>query len=221
MVLFLTAVSGIAWTIVYIVSILIGVKQETYAIPVAALALNIAWESIYTVHGLATDVSLQAVINLVWAMADVAIVYTYFRYGRRELPNFVTRPMFVAWGIAIFVTAYVVQWLFVLEFDWSQAARYSAFLQNLLMSGLFIAMFVARRGDRGQGVLIAAAKWIGTLAPTIVFGAIEGLRLHPHPGHPVQCVRPRLHRPDHLGQEEPHRPPPSDPCGATDHSMTR
>ena len=174
MVLFLTAVSGIAWTIVYIVSILIGVKQETYAIPVAALALNIAWESIYTVHGLATDVSLQAVINLVWAMADVAIVYTYFRYGRRELPNFVTRPMFVAWGIAIFVTAYVVQWLFVLEFDWSQAARYSAFLQNLLMSGLFIAMFVARRGDRGQSVLIAAAKWIGTLAPTIVFGAIEG-----------------------------------------------
>ena len=139
MVLFLTAVSGIAWTIVYIASIQIGVKQETYAIPVAALALNIAWESIYTVHGLATDVSLQAVINLVWAMADVAIVYTYFRYGRRELPNFVTRPMFVAWGIAIFVTAYVVQWLFVLEFDWSQAARYSAFLQNLLMSGLFIA----------------------------------------------------------------------------------
>ena len=174
MVLFLTAVSGIAWTIVYIASIQIGVKQETYAIPVAALALNIAWESIYTVHGLATDVSLQAVINLVWAMADVAIVYTYFRYGRRELPNFVTRPMFVAWGIAIFVTAYVVQWLFVLEFDWSQAARYSAFLQNLLMSGLFIAMFVARRGDRGQSVLIAAAKWIGTLAPTIVFGAIEG-----------------------------------------------
>ena len=136
--------------------------------------MNIAWESIHTVHGLATDVSLQAVINLVWAMADVAIVYTYFRYGRRELPNFVTRPMFVAWGIAIFVTAYVVQWLFVLEFDWSQAARYSAFLQNLLMSGLFIAMFVARRGDRGQSVLIAAAKWIGTLAPTIVFGAIEG-----------------------------------------------
>ena len=107
MVLFLTVVSGIAWTIVYIASILIGAKQETYAIPVAALALNIAWESIYTVHGLATDVSLQAVINLVWAMADVAIVYTYFRYGRRELPNFVTRPMFVAWSIAIFVTAYV------------------------------------------------------------------------------------------------------------------
>ncbi len=174
MVVFLTAVSGIAWTIVYIASIHIGLKQQTYAMPVAALALNIAWESIYTVHGLANDVSLQAVINLVWTLADVMIVYTYLRYGRRELPSFVTRGMFIAWTIAVFVTAYVVQWLFVVEFDWSAGARYSAFLQNVLMSGLFIAMFVARRGDRGQSLLIAVAKWIGTLAPTIVFGAIAG-----------------------------------------------
>jgi hypothetical protein len=55
----LIAVSGIAWTIVYIASIHIGLKQQTYAMPVAALALSIAWESIYTVHGLAYDVLLQ------------------------------------------------------------------------------------------------------------------------------------------------------------------
>jgi hypothetical protein len=53
-----------------------------------------------------------------------------------------------------------------------KAAQYSAFLQNLLMSGLFIALFVARRGSRGQTLLIAFAKWIGTLAPTILLGAI-------------------------------------------------
>ncbi|MDP9251779.1 MAG: hypothetical protein M3O80_02135 [Chloroflexota bacterium] len=53
-----------------------------------------------------------------------------------------------------------------------EAGQYSAFLQNLLMSGLFIAMFVARRGPRGQTLLIAFAKWIGTLAPTILFGFI-------------------------------------------------
>jgi hypothetical protein len=174
MVPFLTAASGIAWTSVYIASIQIGFKQQTYAMPVAALALNIAWESIYTVHGLANDVSLQAVINLVWTLADVMIVCTYLRYGRRELPSFVTRGMFIAWSIAVFVAAYVVQWLFVVEFGWSAGARYSAFLQNVLMSGLFIVMFVARRGDRGQSLLIAVAKWIGTLAPTIIFGAIAG-----------------------------------------------
>jgi hypothetical protein len=41
------------------------------------------------------------------------------------------------------------------------------------MSGLFIAMFVGRRGSCGQSLVIAGAKWIGTLAPTILFGVYE------------------------------------------------
>ena len=50
---------------------------------------------------------------------------------------------------------------------------YSAFLQNLLMSGLFIAMFIARGGARGQSLTIAVAKWLGTLAPTIQWGLLS------------------------------------------------
>jgi hypothetical protein len=174
MITFLTALSGIAWTVVYIEAIRVGFAQRTYALPVATLALNIAWESIYSVWGLATEPGLQAYINLVWALADVVIVYTFFRYGRQELPSFVTRALFAGWGVLVFATAYVVQWAFVVEFDYSQAARYSAFLQNLLMSGLFIAMFVGRRGPRGQSMTIAVAKCIGTAAPTVVFGVHEG-----------------------------------------------
>ena len=174
MVLFLTLLSGIAWTIVYIVSIRIGFTQKTYTIPLAALALNIAWESIHSVNGLITDRSVQTYINLAWGLADVVIVYTFFRYGRRELPRFVSRWMFIGWGIAVIAAAYVVHWLFIAEFGWNAAARYTAFLQNALMSGLFIAMFVARRGPRGQSLVIGCAKWIGTLAPTIVFGALAG-----------------------------------------------
>src|SRR3954453_20561035 len=174
MITFLTAVSGIAWTIVYVAAIRIGFAQQTYALPVMALALNIAWESIYSVWGIATDPGLQAGINVVWAVADLLIVYTFLRYGRRELPPFVTRGMFAGWAVGVFATAYVVHWAFVVEFGYAQAARYTAFLQNLLMSVLFIAMFVGRRGARGQSMTIATAKWIGTLAPTIVFGVYEG-----------------------------------------------
>jgi hypothetical protein len=173
MITFLTTVSGIAWTIVYIAAIRIGFAQQTYALPVMALALNIAWESIYSVWGISTDPGLQAAINVVWALADLVIVYTFLRYGRRELPPFVTRGMFAGWTVGVFATAYVVQWAFVVEFGYAQAARYTAFLQNLLMSVLFIAMFVGRRGARGQSMTIATAKWIGTLAPTIVFGVYE------------------------------------------------
>jgi len=35
-------------------------------------------------------------------------------------------------------------------------------------------MFVARRGLRGQSRTIAGAKLVGTAAPTVLFGAMEG-----------------------------------------------
>jgi len=174
--LFLTGLSGLAWTIVYIASIRVGFRDKTYAMPIAALGLNIAREWIYAIYDLSSAPGAQAYINLAWALADVVILYTFFRYGRAELPKFVTRPIFVAWGVAILATSVTVQLLFIHEFGLvdMRAAKYSAFLQNLLMSGLFIAMFVARRGPRGQSLIIGVAKWIGTLAPTILFGVIEG-----------------------------------------------
>ncbi|MFJ6086388.1 hypothetical protein ACIQI8_33870 [Streptomyces sp. NPDC092369] len=171
--MFLTLVSGIAWTIVYIDASRTGLRDRTYAIPAVALGLNFAWEWTYAVRGLAVDPSAQAGVNLVWGLADVVIVYTFFRFGRAEFPAFVTRWMFVGWGVVLFAMSFAVQWLFLARFGADDGAGYSAFLQNLLMSGLFIAMFVARRGLRGQSVTIAVAKWLGTLAPTILFGALD------------------------------------------------
>ena len=49
-----------------------------FPIPAAALGLNFAWEVIYSVHSLSTWLSVQGVINIAWALADVAIVYTFF-----------------------------------------------------------------------------------------------------------------------------------------------
>src|ERR1022692_4116431 len=172
MVPFLTVLSGLAWTIVYVVCIRVGLRDRTYAMPLAALGLNIAWESTYAAHGLAGAVGAPPGINLAWALIDLVIVYTFFRFGRAEFPT-LSGPLFAGWGVLIFASSYVVQWLFIGQFGWTDAAKYSAFLQNLLMSGLFIAMLVARRGTRGQSMLIAVPKWIGTLAPTIAVGVYE------------------------------------------------
>jgi hypothetical protein len=171
--LVLTVISGLAWTIVYIDAIRIGFRHKTYAIPMVALGLNIAWETTYAVQSLTTAVSVQGLVNVVWALADLVIVYTFFTFGRAEFPSFVTRPMFIGWGVLVFGTSYAVQWLFIAEFGVHDAAAYAAFLQNLLMSVLFITMLVARRSLRGQTLTIAVAKWLGTLAPTILFGAIK------------------------------------------------
>lgn len=170
MILFLTILSGLAWTVVYVDAIRIGLRDKSYAIPAAALGLNFAWEVIYAARSVATGISVQGVFNIAWGLADVVIAYTFLKFGRSELPAWVTRRLFIGWALLLVVTSFAVQLLFVVEFGWEEAARYAAFLQNLLMSGLFIAMFAARGGMRGQSLLIGIAKWIGTLAPTIVFG---------------------------------------------------
>ena len=50
MILFLTIVSGLAWTVVYVDAIRIGFRDRSYAIPAAALGLNFAWEAIHASH---------------------------------------------------------------------------------------------------------------------------------------------------------------------------
>lgn len=174
MVVFLTLVSGIAWSVVYLAAIRVGIRDRTFAIPAAAIALNFAWEVIYTVQELTSDFSVQTPVNMAWAVLDAVIVATLLRYGRRELPAAITRGMFTVGIVVLFAVAFVVQGLFVDQFGWAGAVGYSAFLQNLLMSGLFIAMYLARAGRRGQSVVIAVAKWVGTLAPTILLGWLAG-----------------------------------------------
>jgi len=170
--LLLILVSGLAWTIVYVEASRVGFRDRTYAMPAVAMGLNFAWEWTYAVRSLSGGSAIQGVIDLVWGMGDVLIAYTFFRYGRAELPSFVTRGMFAGWGVLVFGISFATQWLFIVQFGGWDAAVYSSFLQNLLMSGLFIAMFVGRRGLRGQSLTIAVAKWLGTLAPTILFGGI-------------------------------------------------
>lgn len=170
----LTLLSGVAWTVVYVEAIRIGFTQRTYAVPAAALTLNIAWEWLYAFLDLTSTPGVQGYVNLVWALADVAIVFTFFRFGFAEFSDRMGRRAFVIGGVGLLAVAVVVQLLFLGEFGRSNGEVYSAFLQNLLMSGLFIAMFLARHGGRGQSLAIAVAKWLGTLAPTVQFGLVSG-----------------------------------------------
>lgn len=170
----LAALSGLCWTIVYVDCLRLGIKQRTYAMPFWAVGLNLAWEGVHTVVGYREEgPSLQVIINVVWLALDVGILYTLLRYGRKHHP---TTPgwSFFGWiGLGL-VTAVVLQLLFVAEFGLVPGGAYAAFSQNLIMSILFIDMLQRRGGSEGQSLTIAVAKWLGTLAPTVVFGVIGG-----------------------------------------------
>jgi hypothetical protein len=171
----LTLISGISWTIVYIEMIRRGFRDQTYGMPLFALAFNIAWEFMFAfvVPG---GLSLQRVVNITWFLLDAVIVYTYFRYGRRDFPQAWQR-YFLPWSLLAFATGFLIIYLMHYEFEGYWGAIYSAFAQNLMMSILFIAMLVRRNNVEGQSMYIALFKWLGTMAPTILFYGQTGSHL--------------------------------------------
>ncbi len=171
--LFLAGISGICWTIVYIESVRLGFKHKTYAMPFWALALNIAWETVHSIWGYKIEgITIQVVFNAVWCLFDVGILYTYFKYGRKYFPDFLSKKIFILWSIVVIFVSYLLQYFFVAEFGLVKGGSYSAFLQNLIMSIMFIAMYIQRRGNQGQSLTIAISKFIGTVTPTILVGIV-------------------------------------------------
>jgi hypothetical protein len=175
MIIFLKLLSGICWSIVYIESIRKGFKDKTYAMPLFALGLNIAWEGLYTWVDLSqTTIEIQAWVNLVWFLLDIVIVYTFYKFGKDDFSKYTGKKLFIPAALLIFAMSFIIQYGFFMEFGHSLGASYSAFLQNLLMSILYINMLANRKSLKGQSQTIAISKWIGTLAPTILFGMIYG-----------------------------------------------
>jgi hypothetical protein len=171
--LFLLLLSGICWSIVYIDSIRVGFKLKTYTMPIWALGLNIAWEFLHTVLNLRGEYfSVQTVVNGVWFFLDLFILFNYFRFGSQFFPKNIHKKWFYIWSVVVIVISFLLQYLFVVEFGQFKGAGYAAFLQNLLMSVLFITMLVQRGSSNGQTLTIAVCKCIGTIAPTILFGIV-------------------------------------------------
>jgi hypothetical protein len=170
---FLILLSGIAWSIVYIESIRVGLRDKSYAMPFWALSLNIAWEFLHATLGFRNaGLTLQIGINFAWFLLDIGLLYTFLRFGRKYFPAAFQKVWFIPWTVIILATAFIIQFMFIREFGLLMGAVYSAFLQNLLMSILFIAMLAQRNSREGQSLLIAIGKCIGTLAPTIFMGGL-------------------------------------------------
>ena len=165
----LTLTSGICWTIVYILIIIRSFKYKTYGMPFWALAFNISWEAIFAFIFVSHD-PLQILINRIWLLFDTAIFVAYFLYGQKEWPTGVSKKWFYPYSLLVLIIAYLFVYLVSADLDNRQGV-YAAFIQNLMMSWLFILMLIRRQSRAGQSIWIALFKMIGTLAPTIIYGA--------------------------------------------------
>lgn len=171
------------WALTYVALIYRGFKDRSYGMPIVPLALNLTWELVFAYAippygsadaGLIPYGGLKAqMIFTIWAILDLVILYTYFRYGFKyfEKPYNLTRGQWTGFTVALLIfSAFVMYtggmffWQFEEYFhhDQIEGAKLIAFVQNAIMSISFIAMFHARGNTDGQSFTIAWAKWIGT-----------------------------------------------------------
>lgn len=171
---FTVVASGIAWTITYVALVYRGFKDRSYGMPLAALALNFAWEITYSLiyppHSMGTA---AVVINTLWMICDAGIVATFFLYGTKYFERHyqLSKAEFYVLSIVGFVASFAIMikgGTFFKDFvpyfkgDTFESAKFIAFIQNAVMSILFVAMYYQRRTSEGQSFTIAWSKWLGT-----------------------------------------------------------
>lgn len=154
------------WILTYILIIFRGFRDEAYGMPMVAICANISWEFIFAyIH---PQNALQQKITMVWFALDIIILLQYLIYGRKEFKKYLSGLLFYA---SFFITLGIT-FLIILtitqdfnDFD----GRYTAFAQNLMMSGLFISLLFWRGNVNGQSLAIAFCKMLGTLCASIAF----------------------------------------------------
>ncbi|MGE7091809.1 hypothetical protein ACQKII_10225 [Lysinibacillus sp. NPDC048646] len=157
---------GIFWIITYILIIKRGFQDKKYGMPMVAICANISWEFIFTFIYPQND--LQKIITLLWFLLDIVILLQYLRYGRQEYKKFISTKLFyasflVTLGVSFLIILTMTQELNDIE------GKYTAFSQNLMMSGLFISLLLWRGNAGGQSMSIAVCKMIGTLFASVAF----------------------------------------------------
>ncbi len=148
------------WISTYLLIIRRGTKDRIPAMPLSAFALNICWEGIFSFVYMPTDPRVLVAWGTCFLL-DVAILVQVYRYGRDDFPTPAVRAHWTAIVALALVSAFVVLMGFTAQFG-DKLGWFTGFLQNLLMSVLFVAMLVRRGSVAGQSLYIALGKFLGT-----------------------------------------------------------
>lgn len=151
-------VLGGSWVLVYAIIIQRGLRDRSYGIPLIALCGNISWE--FEFAFVSPYEPFQQIADIVWFCIDLAILWTVVRYGPREFPALSPRAFYALLAVALAAAYSAVRLL--TDALGEPASLYIGFGDTLMMSAMFIGMALARGCLRGQSLLLAYTKWIGT-----------------------------------------------------------
>ncbi len=157
---------GLFWIITYLLVIYKGWKDKKYGMPMVAICANIAWEFIFTFLYPQND--LQQLITLTWLILDVVILMQFLRFAPPEYRRILSKKLLYASFLVTLIFSMFMILGIIHQFQ-DFEGKYAAFLQNLMMSGLFIGLLLRRGNLDGQSMGIAVCKMIGTLFAAVGF----------------------------------------------------
>ncbi len=78
----LLQIGGTLWTTCYILMLRESKRTRTYGMPLFVLAMNFAWETVYALYVVETN--LEFVVFMIWLLIDCGLVYYMLQYGKQE-----------------------------------------------------------------------------------------------------------------------------------------
>lgn len=168
-------ISGLCWSIAYSSLIYRGFKDKTCGMPLVALSLNFSWETVFSFIYRTEDTALN-IVNPIWFILDLIILITYFLYSYKYLKHGygISTLSWIFISLCAFITSFSIMVLgkpFFIPLNYFNGSIYEvaifiAYIQNAIMSLLFVNMFYTRKKSgypiEGQSFYIALPKFIGS-----------------------------------------------------------
>jgi len=186
MIFYIAIAGSISWIIAYVLIARKGFKDKSYGMPLVPLALNFAWELVYSFMFREYPSNVFVLFNPIWAALDLVIIWTFFKYGYPYFKSafHLSKIEFYSLSIVCFVVSILImiyapdffKGISITKGDKLETTSFMAAFENIIISVCYVLMYFQRRNSQGQSFLIALFKF---LVP--VSGIISYLPIHFHP----------------------------------------
>jgi hypothetical protein len=181
----LIGIACIFWFIAYVLIIYRGIKDKACGMPMLVLCLNIVWEFILGFMGepfvpagsvleLSRHPLSMRIVDVIWFLFDCGVFYILVKYGKEEYEKFhpgAPKGIFVPMILFYLLISFL--FIAVCVYEWHDYnGIYSAYVDNVLISALYIRMLWRRGNADGQSMWIGLFKFLGTFFTFLMGGFV-------------------------------------------------
>jgi hypothetical protein len=163
---FFALLSGIFWTITYLLILHRSIQDRVIGMPMVALCMNIAWEFIFSF--VYPSDKPQLYVNYVWFCFDLVIVRQYLNLNQAAFAKYLPKKLFYPAFCSVLAIGFFNMLFATTELGTILGSHYTAFEINLIMSVFFVYLLLSSDRAQGQSVAIAASKMIGTAFASVM-----------------------------------------------------